>query len=182
MRDNNQPIQQSSSLDGKRIFSVTDVRLPGVASEAVLRAVLAEPWSWWRHGCIQGWKRKGDGGARFVLWPAWPLLPSRVGVDLAPPETTEEDFDGALRQKTVLACRFFAGFEGPGRYEILDLGGDSVFRSVWDGVEPRSIAALLPIQVTSDIHLRSERGTLLFPLPKGTGYPGLTEHLSGQPD
>ena len=28
-----------------------------------------------------------------------------------------------------------------------------------------------------DIHVRAERGTLSFPFPAGTGFPGLIDHL-----
>ena len=172
-------IRQTSSVDGRRISSVTDVRLEGVAPAAALRAVLEEPWSWWRRGRIRDWQREDDGGVRFVLWPIWPFVPSQVGIDMAAPAAAEENFEGAVRSKTVLAARFFAGFEGAGRFEILDLGHGSLFRSVWDGVEPRGPAGLLPVRVVHDLHVGAEGGTLPFPLPSGTGYPGLIERLRG---
>lgn len=170
-------IRQTSSVDGKRIFSVTDVRLPGVEPAAVMRAVLEEPWSWWRHGRVRGWKRSDGGGARFVLWPAWPFVPSQVGVEMAPPKDAEEEVDGSARPKKVMAAGFFGGFDGPGRYEVVDLGGGSLFRSVWDGVAPRRLAAALPIKSVHDIHVKAEGGGFSFPLLRGTGYVGLIEHL-----
>lgn len=174
------PIHQTHRLDGRRIHTVTTVRLAGVSPERLREALLAAPWTWWKHGRISGWTRKEGGGVRFVLWPVWLRSPARVGIELQPPVAGEEPGWGISSPKEVVAARFFADFDGPGSYEVLPVRGGCVLRSLWDGVAPRGFTALLPVSSILKVHLGAESGTLSFPFRGGTGFPGLLDHLGAR--
>jgi len=73
----------------------------------------------------------------------------------------------------VLAAQFFADFSGPGRYEIVDVPGGSVLRSVFGGVRRAGFTRLMPLAMVLDLHVRAESGRLRFPFPAGTGFGGL---------
>ncbi len=172
------PIYQSDALVEGRIHTVTEIRLARVAPDEVFEAIFAMPWSWWRRGRISGWTRTPEGGLRFVLWPAWLRSPARVGIDLSPPERkTELAPSGATSVRISSSASFFGDFDGPGRYEILGGQDATILRSVWDGVQRKGFLRLMPIAMVLDVHLRAERGTLKFPFPAGTGFPGLIEYL-----
>ena len=150
------------------------------------RAVLERPWTWWRHSKIRDWQRTEEGGSRFVIEPVSPAsrarlrLPAVLGIELSPPTVAAERWAGNSRRKIVLPARFFHDFDGPGRYEILDLDGGSVLRSVWDGVERKTLTIkLMPMWLFLRIHLAGEKGTLRWPFPTGTGYLGLIDELEG---
>jgi len=165
------PVQHTARLQGRRIYTEATVPVAAAADDVV--AALVEPWTWWKGGRVSGFERREDGGCRFVLWPAWLRLPARVGIELAAPRRGEED------GKTVLEARFFADFDGPGRYEVAQAPHGSVLHAVWEGVAIRGPTSLVPRMVLF-FHVRSESGTLPFPLPRGTGYPGLLAHLEGR--
>ena len=171
------PIHQTHRLANNRIHTVTTVRLSGITPDRVSRALVEEPWTWWRHGRISGWTRTPEGGARFVLWPIWLRSPARVGIELAPPSVAPEEAWGVSQPRIVVGARFFADFEGPGAYEILGVRGGSVLRSVWDGVARRGVISPMPVWTVNKVHLGAEAGTLGFPFRSGTGFPGLIEHL-----
>ncbi len=178
------PVYQTAALIEGRIHTVAEVRLVGVGTEELFEAIFSTPWTWWRRGHISGWTHKDDGGLRFVLWPAWLRSPARVGIELSPPaHTTETTPSGATWTRISSAASFFADFDGPGRYEILSEDEVSVFRSVWDGVQRRGFLRLMPAAMVLDVHVRAEAGTLTFPFPPGTGFPGLIHYLgaSGTP-
>lgn len=173
------PLRQSHHLERDRIHTVTYVLLPGVDPAALEAALVDREWSWWKSGKTTLWTRRDDGGCRFVLAPAAPLLPSKVGIDLAPRRTGVLPTPwGASVPLVNYPARFFADFEGPGRYEILTIAGGCALRSVWDGVARLGIRKLLPLHLILHLHLGAEAGTLSFPLPKGTGFPGLVRHLT----
>lgn len=165
------PIQHTARLAGRLLHSETTVPVAAPADDVV--AALLEPWTWWKGGRVSGYERRDDGGCRFVLWPAWLRLPARVGIELAPPRRGKED------GRTVLDARFFADFDGPGRYEVAQTPHGSVLRAVWDGVAVRGPTSLVP-RLVLFLHVRAETGTLPFPLPRGTGFPGLLAHLEGR--
>lgn len=108
------------------------------------------------------------------MWPAWLRSPARVGIELSAPVESRLP-DG--RRRVGLEAAFFADFEGPGRYEIVE-GCDTVrFRSVWAGVERRHFLRVLPAALVFRVHMNAERGTLSFPFPPGTGFGGLAHRL-----
>ena len=97
---------------------------------------------------------------------------------MEPRTTTEQPTPwGARIPITTCAVQFSGDFEGPGRYEILGLEGGSALRSVWAGVARLGIKKLMPLSMILNMHLGAEAGTLAFPLPKGTGFPGLVKRL-----
>ena len=173
-----EPLRQSHRLEGARMHTVTYVLIPGVDPAAIETALIEEEWNWWKNGKISKWTRRDNGGCSFVLAPVWPLVPSKVGIELEPRTASEQATRwGASVPVATYQARFSADFEGPGRYEILTLDGGSALRSVWDGVARLGLSKLLPLSVVLNLHLGAEAGTLRFPLPKGTGFPGLVKRL-----
>ena len=173
------PIHQSNASAGGLVRTVTSVRVKAGA-DAVRAAVFERPWSWWRDGEILDWR--AGGGVHFVLKPISPAssgrlgLPARLGIELAAPAAAPDD----RQHRIVIRARFGEDFEGSRRYEILDLGDGSVLRSVWDGVERTALRVkLMPMRLFLRIHLGGEKGDLRWPLPTGTGFPGLIEALEG---
>jgi hypothetical protein len=81
------------------------------------------------------------------------------------------------RRRVASGATFFADFEGPGRYEVVEGSGTVHLRSVWDGVRRLNFLRLLPASLVLDVHVNAERGTLSFPFPPGTGFGGLARHL-----
>lgn len=175
------PIHQTHELVGRRIHTVTTVRLSGVSAEPLRDALLASPWTWWRHGRISGWTREEGGGVRFALWPVWLRSPARVGIELSAPVAGSESGWGITSPKEVVAARFSGDFDGPGAYETLPVRGGCVLRSIWDGVAPRGLVALMPVSSILKVHLGAEAGTLAFPFRRGTGFPGLLDRLGARP-
>lgn len=172
-------LRQSHRLEEDRIHTLTYVLLPGVDPGALESKLIEEPWSWWEHGKVSRWRRLENGGAAFILAPVWPFVPSKVGIELEPRSAREEPVP--WRKTIPIACyeaRFSADFDGPGRYEILTLEGGSALRSIWDGVRRLGIKKLMPLSMILRMHLDAEAGTAGFPLPKGTGYPGLVKSLT----
>lgn len=171
-------LRQSHRLDGARMHTVTYVLVPGVDPAALEAALIDAEWSWWKNGKISKWTKRADGSCSFVLSPVWPFVPSKVGIDMEPRTTTEQPTPwGARIPITTCAVQFSGDFEGPGRYEILGLEGGSALRSVWAGVARLGIKKLMPLSMILNMHLGAEAGTLAFPLPKGTGFPGLVKRL-----
>ena len=173
-------LRQSHRLDGARMHTVTYVLVPGVDPAALEAALIDAEWSWWKNGRISRWTRRADGSCSFVLSPVWPFVPSKVGIDMEPRASTEQSAPwGARIPITTYTTQFSGDFEGPGRYEILGLDGGSALRSVWDGVARLGIKKLMPLSMILKMHLGAEAGSLGFPLPKGTGFPGLVKRLTG---
>lgn len=164
-------------FEGGRIFTTALFRFPGASVESLRRALLDGPWTWWRGGRVEKWTKRPDGTVWFRLWPMWLRSPASIGIELAPPARGTELDSGASRSKLVVSARFSENFVGPGRYEILDLPDGAALRSVWDGVERKGFALLMPARVLLDLHVRAELGTLRFPFPKGTGFGGLSAQL-----
>jgi hypothetical protein len=97
-----------------------------------------------------------------------------VGIAMSQPaETTGADG----RRRVAGETTFFADFEGPGRYEVVEGSGTVHLRSVWDGVRRLNFPRLLPASLVLDVHVNAERGALSFPFAPGTGFGGLARHL-----
>jgi hypothetical protein len=172
-------LRQTHHLDGPRIHTGTYVLMPGVDPAAVESALIDEEWSWWKNGKISKWHQTSNGGRSFILAPVYPFVPSKVGIELASKTTSEHPTPwGTNVPVTSFVARFFADFEGPGCYEILRLEGGSALRSVWDGVVRLGMKKLMPLSMILNMHLGAEAGTVGFPFPKGTGFPGLVKKLS----
>ncbi len=177
------PIHQTDATRGPLVRTVTAVRIRA-APQAVAAAIFDRPWSWWKNGEVLDWQR-GD-KVRFLLQPiatrafGYLSLPAKPGIELSAAEETEEPTrDGRCsRKKIVFPARFFRDIVGPGRYEIVDIAGGSLLRSVWDGAERRALQVkLLPMKLFLRVHLGGEKGDLSWPLPPGTGFPGLLEMI-----
>ena len=171
------PCHQTHRLDGDLMYTVTSFRFSGLSSEAIRRALVDAPWRWWAGGRVQGWTKRPDGSVRFVLWPMWLRSPVSIGMELGPavPET-EVAASGRSRPKLVIDSRFSRSFVGLGRFEIVDVPGAAVLRSVFDGVRPAGLMRLAPSWAVLQVHLQTERGVLPFPFPRGTGYRHLGDH------
>jgi hypothetical protein len=171
-------LRQSDHLEGDRMHTVTYVGLPGIALDRAVRALWSEPWDWWQHGRISDWTEVTEGGTRFVLEPVWPWIPSKVGIELEPKQTTAISTpwseDVAM---TSSQARFFADFEGPGRYELFALADGCGFRSIWAGVARTGFKKLMPLRMILSMHLGAESGRVPLPFARGTGFPGLVAHL-----
>ncbi|MFT5471128.1 MAG: hypothetical protein ACI8UO_006261, partial [Verrucomicrobiales bacterium] len=171
-------LRQTHRLEGPRIHSVTYVLLPGVDPATAEVALIDSEWSWWKPGKVSKWSRREDGGCSFVLSPV-PMVPSKVGIELEPQVANELPVSwGEPISVVTFAARFFADFEGPGRYEVLALDGGCALRSCWDGVARCGLKKLMPLKMILKMHLDAEAGTAGFPFPKGTGFPGLVRMLS----
>lgn len=170
-------LRQTHRLEGGRIHSMTYVLLPGVDPHAVEAALIDEPWTWWKHGKISDWTRREDGGCKFVLSPVWPYVPSKVGIELEPRTTDQRLTQWGAVPFASYSARFFADFEGPGGYDVLTLPDGAALRSRWDGVARVGVKKLMPLPMILGMHLGAEAGTVGFPFPKGTGFPGLIEKL-----
>lgn len=176
-----QPIRQRYRTADGRIYTTTYVLFPGIEVTEVEKAFFEEDWDWWRHGKMFRRQKKEDGGYSLVLAPFFRRVPAMVGIDLAPgtPGEFSTPWGDAIPVVTYSA-RIFENFEGVGRYEFFALDGGSALRSVWDGVAPLGFRKLLPLSAILYVHLWAEAGTAPFPLPKGTGFSGLVEKLTGQ--
>ena len=171
-------LRQSSRIENGRLYTVTEIDLPGVAPSDVHRAVFDEPWTWWQGGRISKRHTTDEGKLSFVLWPVWLRSPARVGIVMAPPEQkTRTDDDGAEHTVDVYPASFFADFDGPGSYETIHRDDGVTVRSVWNGVAPRGFTRTMPLSMLLNVHLGAEAGTLSFPFRSGTGFPGLASYL-----
>jgi hypothetical protein len=174
------PIHQVHHIEGDRIHTLTTVRLGGVDPIRVSRALAEEPWTWWHGGHVSHWHRTPLGGTAFVLWPMWLRSPIRLGIELMPPAEASPSSSGRAGRHTIFRARFFANFEGPGAFEVSEAIGGALLRSRWYGVRPRGVTSLVPVSAVLAMHLWSEHGTLSFPFPSGTGFPGLLESLGAR--
>ena len=171
-------LRQSHHLEGSKIYTTTYVLMPGVDPASVESAIVEEEWNWWKNGKITHWKRTETGGCSFILSPV-AFVPSKVGIELNAKTTTERmtAWDASI-PLTSFSARFFADFEGPGSYEILALDGGCALRSIWAGVARLGLKKLMPLSMILNMHLGAEAGTVGFPFPKGTGFPGLAQKLA----
>ena len=169
------PIHQERHVEGDLVSWTTTVRLTGVSAAASTEA-LAEPWSWWHSGRVRSFEKR-ETGVRFALRPAG-VLSAWIDLELAAPRaTTEPSPSGEHLAKTVVEARASGPFKGQGRYEMLDVSGGSVLRSIWRDVRSRGVRRFLPRRVAVFLHAAPECGELPLPLPAATGLVGLAEHL-----
>lgn len=177
------PIHQVDHTSGGLIRTISAVRIRA-DPQAVAKAIYDRQWDWWHHGRVLDWRR--DATVRFVLKPLstrsfrYVSLPASLGIELSAAEGTEESTNDGhyARPKTVYRTRFSGDFDGPGRYEIVGVAGGSLLRSIWDGVNRRALRVkLLPMSAFLRVHLGGEKGNLSWPLPPGSGFPGLIELL-----
>lgn len=161
---------QTQRLESGRIYSTTRVRLPGVSRAAVRRALVDEPWDWWRGGRVSGWRREPNGTVRFVLWPAWLRSPSRFGIVLNAPIESESN--------TIVPAQFSISFVGPAQYEITDVPDGVELQSRFDGIKTAGSVRLIPLRIVLALHMLGERGDLPFPFRRGSGFAGLAKRLA----
>ncbi|MEM9598764.1 MAG: hypothetical protein AAGD06_31140 [Acidobacteriota bacterium] len=173
-------IRQSHRREGRMLFTVTEIDLPGIDGDGAHRALFEQPWGWWKGGRISKHRSAPEGGVSFELWPMWLRSPARVGIEMSAPVEAgaQRGGDGEGPRTTVYRTRFFADFVGPGHYEVEHHADGVRVRSVWDGVRATGVVRPMPAAVVMRLHLGAEAGTLPFPFPKGTGFPGLAKHLA----
>ena len=155
-----------------RIFCETVFTTKGSPEEAI--RLLRGPWEWWHHGRSSKFHVNADGSTSQVLAPIWWHL-TRVGVQIHPRRDLKET--GGIRLPMSIS-RDFRGFASIDIYANPAAAG-IIVRERYQGVENHTP---VPAGMATRIHLRAEAGTLLFPFPKGTGFPGLWQLLeAGSP-
>lgn len=161
------PFTQRHLPDEPLIFCETVMTIPGDPAAAV--ALIDGPWTWWHSGRAANFRKNADGSTDQVLSPVW-WYTTRIGMHMHPPAPLA-DASG-----TRLSIDFSRQFTGRATMDVIvERDRRLTIRGRFHGVENH--VPLIPLWLVANIHMRAEAGTLRFPFPRGTGWPGLAAAL-----
>jgi len=138
-------------------------------SPAKLLVSLQGQWTWWKGGKQTNWKRLPGGYTAYDLSPAGTPVPE-IHETMSPPQNFP---NGVIRVRID-----FSGQATGIAYMQLtpQAGGKTQLCGRFAGVQ-KHLPGFTTLMFTQK-HLEAERGTLSFPLPKGTGWLGLYQIFS----
>jgi hypothetical protein len=163
------PFRLRHKLKGRLMYCET--LMTGVRGRRDVAArLLLGRWGWWKKGRAKRFRQNADGTSDQILTPVW-WYTTRIGLHNGP----ATPIPSGTRVPIVL----YRMFQGSASIDVVDAAdGTLTLRGRFHGVENH--VPLIPLWMVVGVHLRAEAGILLFPFPRGTGWPGLARAIAAE--
>jgi len=136
------------------------------------------PWNWWRRGLLIKYTKNQDSSVETDLQAITKPIPAPLHLKLQPPEQIANGWHISAYFSTVVDGKTNGVFEGPGSFDVelaRDAEGRDGYQLVhkFNGVKPHGA----PASIGVNLHFAATGGSLRWPFPHGTGFPGLAYDL-----